>query len=164
MPLKNKKNPPPSFHVLSGLTRELSAPLKSLLKSSQKLMDEYKNRHFEYIAYKDFQNIITTLDQMNRQLKRCCQTMDHMMRLTAQKQRLTPVPCQTNDVIYETIDLMQQNDVKRLPVVDEEGALIGIVTASDLFGILSEELSGLTKRTERPNWRKKGTNAQTAIV
>ena len=75
-----------------------------------------------------------------------------------------PITCEENHGIYETIDLMQQNDVKRLPVVDEDGALIGIVTASDLFGILSEELSGLTKRTERPNWRKKGTNAQTAIV
>ncbi len=74
-----------------------------------------------------------------------------------------PVTCEEDLGINETISLMQKNDIKRLPVVDTAGALVGIVTASDLFGILSEEFSGLTRRTDRTNWRRKEATTQAAV-
>ena len=55
-----KYNPIASFDVLSGLAQELDAPLKSLANTSQKLLDNYKSRNFEYISYKDFKGIILT--------------------------------------------------------------------------------------------------------
>ncbi|MGH7250184.1 MAG: hypothetical protein ACREGC_04360, partial [Minisyncoccia bacterium] len=60
-----------SLTVISGLAHELDAPLKSIAVRTQKLIDEYKNRDFEYISYKDFKNIIATLEQLKRQMDRC---------------------------------------------------------------------------------------------
>ena len=97
-----------SFNVLSGLAQELDAPLRSLVKSSQKLLDDYKSRNFEYIAYKDFKNIITTLEQINRQLKRCCLTTERMLHLSKRGKSSSSHFCQVNDVIKEIVGLLGQ--------------------------------------------------------
>ncbi len=98
----------PSFDVLSGLAHELDGPLKSLAKTSQKLVDEYKTRDFEYISYKDFKGIITTLEQMNKQLLRCAQTTEGMIRLRRDKSNKTNESCQVNDVIKSVLSLLDQ--------------------------------------------------------
>jgi CBS domain-containing protein len=40
---------------------------------------------------------------------------------------------------------MRQKGIRRVPVVDEEGLLVGIVAVDDLLEILSEQLDGLVK-------------------
>jgi len=108
MPSKNKPGPLASFDVLSGLAQELDAPLQSLVKSSQKLLDDYKSRDFEYIAYKDFKNIIATLEQMNRQLKRCRMTTEHMLHLSKGKGGVLSRPSDVNAAINEVTGLLDQ--------------------------------------------------------
>ncbi|MBK4738857.1 CBS domain-containing protein [Noviherbaspirillum pedocola] len=44
----------------------------------------------------------------------------------------------------ETLRLMRQHGIRRLPVVDASGALAGIVTGDDIVRLLSLELSLLT--------------------
>ena len=39
--------------------------------------------------------------------------------------------------------------MKRVPVVDSEGALLGIVTTHELMSVLADELNVLLKVTER---------------
>ena len=43
----------------------------------------------------------------------------------------------------ETIELMQFRGIRRLPIVDDEHRLVGIVTIDDLLGLLANELSGI---------------------
>jgi len=45
----------------------------------------------------------------------------------------------------DALGLMQERGVRRLPVVDHAGALIGIVTADDVIRLLAEELSQVVK-------------------
>jgi CBS-domain-containing membrane protein len=47
---------------------------------------------------------------------------------------MTPVPvtCQPEFTMEECEELMQQNQVRRIPVVDERGRCIGIVTQADI--------------------------------
>lgn len=47
--------------------------------------------------------------------------------------------------IFETIELMRTRGVRRMPVVNDSGALIGIVTLDDLLELLAEELLSLAK-------------------
>ena len=47
--------------------------------------------------------------------------------------------------IFETIKTMTSAGVRRLPVLDDSGKLIGIVTLDDLLILLSNELGSLTK-------------------
>lgn len=47
--------------------------------------------------------------------------------------------------LFETIQYMQDRKVRRLPIVDERGALLGILSLDDLLELLSEELVAMAK-------------------
>lgn len=47
--------------------------------------------------------------------------------------------------IFEAIQYMRQKSVRRLPIVNEGGGLIGILTLDDLLELLSEELLEIAK-------------------
>jgi CBS domain-containing protein len=49
-----------------------------------------------------------------------------------------------NDV-YETAELMRDRGVRRTPVVDDQGGLVGIVTLDDLLRIIGEQLALLAR-------------------
>jgi signal-transduction protein with cAMP-binding, CBS, and nucleotidyltransferase domain len=50
--------------------------------------------------------------------------------------------------IFKAIEYMRHKGVRRLPVVDDAGVLIGLVTLDDLLALLAEELSALAKLVE----------------
>ncbi|MCO6435244.1 CBS domain-containing protein [Nitrosomonas nitrosa] len=60
--------------------------------------------------------------------------------------------------VFETIQYMRNKSVRRLPVVDKEGRLIGIIALDDLLTLLSEELDALAKLVARE--QKKETNTR----
>jgi CBS domain-containing protein len=45
--------------------------------------------------------------------------------------------------VLETVRQMRREGIRRLPIVDRDGALIGIVTLDDLLGLLAGELGEL---------------------
>lgn len=47
--------------------------------------------------------------------------------------------------VFETLQLMRAKGVRRLPIVDAEGLLLGLVTVDDVVDLLAEELSDLSK-------------------
>lgn len=54
------------------------------------------------------------------------------------------VTVQENSGVFEAIQLMRDRAVRRLPVVDEQGELTGIVSLDDFLRLLSDELSLLS--------------------
>lgn len=54
-----------------------------------------------------------------------------------------------DDDIYETIQKMGLKGVRRLPVVDPEGRLVGIVSEDDLLEQLSREMATLATISQR---------------
>ncbi len=53
------------------------------------------------------------------------------------------ITAQEEEGVYETIQQMRRKAIRRIPVVDSRGSLVGIVTMDDLLEILSEEMSHL---------------------
>lgn len=51
--------------------------------------------------------------------------------------------------VFETAEQMQRGGVRRLPVVDKGGALVGIVTLDDLLEFLTMHLSALSRAVAR---------------
>jgi len=53
-----------------------------------------------------------------------------------------------NSSIKEVTNLMQQNDIRRLPIVDNKGKLVGIITAKDILRSLMEFLKSLMSQQD----------------
>ena len=51
--------------------------------------------------------------------------------------------------LEDALKLMQERGVRRLPVVDHSGVLVGIVTADDVIRFLAEELGQVVKLMSR---------------
>jgi CBS domain-containing protein len=47
--------------------------------------------------------------------------------------------------VFEALRYMRDKGVRRLPIVDREGALVGILTLDDVLGLLAEEMTELAK-------------------
>ena len=51
--------------------------------------------------------------------------------------------------IYEAIQKMTAEGIRRMPVVDDAGELIGIVTMDDIVRMLGEEMAAIAKNIEK---------------
>lgn len=56
--------------------------------------------------------------------------------------------------VAETVALMRRKGLRRLPVVDRTGSLVGLVSADDLLELLAEELTGLASMVAREQRRE----------
>jgi CBS domain-containing protein len=56
--------------------------------------------------------------------------------------------------VFESIQRMRTNGVRRMPVVGREGGLVGIVSVDDLIQLLSDEMSELAKLISREQVRE----------
>ena len=59
------------------------------------------------------------------------------------------VTVQENHGVLETIEIMRFKGVRRMPVVNAEGRLVGIVTIDDLLAVLAEELTDIARIVSR---------------
>ncbi len=59
------------------------------------------------------------------------------------------VTARENDNFWHTLDRMSAKGVRRLPVVDEKGALVGILTVDDVLTALAVGLSDMTRLVQR---------------
>jgi CBS domain-containing protein len=59
-----------------------------------------------------------------------------------------------SDGVAETIELMRAKGVRRVPIVDARGSLVGIVTADDILDLLAEEMTALARMISRERRRE----------
>jgi CBS domain-containing protein len=56
--------------------------------------------------------------------------------------------------ILESIHKMRINGIRRMPVIDREGGLVGIIAVDDLIQLLSREMNELAKLISREQARE----------
>jgi CBS domain-containing protein len=56
--------------------------------------------------------------------------------------------------LFEALRYMRDKGVRRMPVVDHEGVLVGILTLDDLLSLLAEELTELAKLVSHERQRE----------
>jgi len=70
------------------------------------------------------------------------------------------ISVQEKDGVIETIRLMRAHGIRRIPVIDEEGGLAGIVSVDDMLDLLAEELTELAKVAPRAQaWEARTRNS-----
>jgi CBS domain-containing protein len=62
-------------------------------------------------------------------------------------QKLTT--CQEDEGILECVRRMRVKGIRRMPVVDSDGSLVGIVTLDDIVQLLAEEMNAIGKLIAR---------------
>lgn len=67
------------------------------------------------------------------------------------------VSVQEKEGIFETIRLMRTKGIRRIPVVNQEGGLEGIVSVDDILNLLAEEMAELAKVAPRGQEREAKT-------
>jgi len=56
--------------------------------------------------------------------------------------------------LFEALRYMRDKGVRRMPVVDRDGALVGILTLDDLLSLLAEEMTELAKLVSHERQRE----------
>lgn len=64
------------------------------------------------------------------------------------------VTARENDTLWDTVRQMRIKRVRRMPVVNQRGGLVGIVTLDDVLELLSDELAELAKISGRERQRE----------
>lgn len=64
------------------------------------------------------------------------------------------VTARETDNLYDTMQRMRAKGVRRVPVVDATGGLVGIVSVDDFLGLLADELTALTRLVSREQARE----------
>jgi len=59
-----------------------------------------------------------------------------------------------DDAIFDTLQAMRSKGVRRVPIVDDSGGLLGIVTVDDLIEVFAEELTDLARVISRGRARE----------
>lgn len=65
------------------------------------------------------------------------------------------VTARDDEGIWDTLQKMRAKGVRRMPIVNQRGGLVGIVTLDDLLELLSDELAGLAKIIGREQERER---------
>lgn len=94
-------------NFIAGTIQEIQQPLKGLLDHSKSLIDRYKDRNYEYIGFKEFQDIMKTLQTMNDQVKYCFDTTDRLNSLNRRKARLEKNHCNANLIIHNSVNMLK---------------------------------------------------------
>lgn len=66
----------------------------------------------------------------------------------------SPVTCRPEDSMTDVLQLMQRDGVRRMPVTDALGTLVGIATLDDLIDIVAEDLHGFVRVIENERKRE----------
>jgi|APFre7841882724_1041349.scaffolds.fasta_scaffold10177_3 CBS domain-containing protein len=59
-----------------------------------------------------------------------------------------PALARETDSELDVLRTMRRRGIRRMPVVDAEGRLVGLITLDDLLGLLAEELGSLARTVE----------------
>ena len=69
------------------------------------------------------------------------------------------VTVKESDGIWETLQQMRSKGIRRIPVVNEQNALVGIISADDLLELITEEMSDLVKIISRQQRKEREKRA-----
>ena len=141
--------------IMTHVVREV-APTESL-QNVARLMRDCDIGCVPVSEHEHLLGIVTDRDLVTRALAQTAEVAD----VTAgEVMTARPVCCRIDDTIKQAAAIMEQHRVRRLPVLDFEGRLAGIVTVGDISTQASPEIAA--DLIDRVSQREHSFLAQTA--
>lgn len=98
-------------YFISGTAEELKNPLLAVWNRTQGLLKKYKDRQFEYIGFKEFADLMRSLENVTNQIKHCYATTERMIALNKKRIRIQQKRCRANAIVREIVRL-RDNEFK----------------------------------------------------
>jgi two-component system cell cycle sensor histidine kinase/response regulator CckA len=96
-------------YFVSGTTKEIQHPLLAILKKMEGFEKKYDGRSFEYVSYKEYNQIISFLKMLHAQIKSCYETAAKLTNLNKKHLKFESHYCSATDVIREIVKLKEAN-------------------------------------------------------
>jgi signal transduction histidine kinase len=94
-------------HFISGAAHEIHHPIKGVMDTVQALVEKYQPREFEYISFREYQDILQTLETMRDQVRYCFDTTSRMISMNKKRVGTRQSHCDPNAVLTETVSAIR---------------------------------------------------------
>jgi signal-transduction protein with cAMP-binding, CBS, and nucleotidyltransferase domain len=122
----------------------ISCQPDSSIKKVAEMMDEENVGAVLVVEDGEPRGIITDRDIVVR----CVVNGMDCMKGTAKEIMTEPVECVgVRDGIFDVVETMKDKKVRRIPVVDDDGKAVGLISFGDVFQLLSKEIEDLAAPT-----------------
>ncbi len=119
-------------------------PEDSILDAARKMREEHVGDLIVVRDEKGGQVPIGVLTDRDLVVGVLAKDVDHLRTLTvADVLTKEPVVARDNDDVSVALDKMRRNVVRRLPIVNAKGHLVGIFTLDDMLGILADDIASV---------------------
>lgn len=94
-------------YFVMGTAQELKHPLRGVLKSTQALLEKYKERDFEYLSFREFKDIMKILENVNKRVKYCYDTTTQLENMSKRKVKIQDDYCYVPAVVEDILKLRE---------------------------------------------------------
>lgn len=94
-------------HFIAGTVKEVEHPLRVVFEHIEALLSKYKERNFEYIGYKEFKDILDSLDLMRDKIKDCFDITHKLLLINRKKAGIKQQGCDANAIVKEVVSLFE---------------------------------------------------------
>lgn len=126
-------------YFVSGIAQEMKNPLMGVAKRTDGLLDKYAQRDFEYISYREFQEIMRNIEKIRDQVHYCYETSKHLMAFGQKKAGLHHGYCDPNQMIQEVMKekevLMHQHEIQAQLLLTAKNIFVKM-SAIDLIQVI----------------------------
>jgi len=98
-------------HFISGTVHEIQYPLTLVLGRLQNILKSYKQRDYEYIGYKDFCDILSTIENVTRKIKHCHDIITRLLTISQKRWGGKREICAATETIREAVKLVEQQQI-----------------------------------------------------
>ena len=127
-----------------GMSQEIEYPLKAAREHINRLIEKYKRKDFEYVSYKEFNELINNIEIIGNQIRHSFETASYLAGIHRQKIGLSNRWANLNTMVMEVIELfkyqLEQSDIKIKLSLDKNIPLVAIASI-ELNQVISNILS-----------------------
>lgn len=103
-------------NFISGTMQEIYHPLKAVMEHTHDMLNKYYGKDFEYIGFKEYKEILSTIKSMRDQIKYCVETSGRLININKKKagliRKFTNINAAFRDIISKFDAAHRASDIK----------------------------------------------------
>jgi len=93
---------------IAGTTQEIKYPLQAVLGRLKNISDIYQKKDFEYIGYREYKEVMDTIENVRHQVKYCYDTISRLVNINRKRTKFVEKKCDANKIIKESVGLIDE--------------------------------------------------------